>query len=99
MNHTIRMELTQRHTHLVPNRGHILHLQWYSFGKDTFVQVSTFNILHDQINLTIDDILKVINQLNNVLVFDSVKNLNLFLNHEDFAFSFVLEVYAFDGVR
>ena len=68
MNDTISMQLDQRRTYLVPNRSHITNLQHYLLVVNTLIQVPTINILHDQVNVAIRHILKVVYQLDYILV-------------------------------
>ncbi len=83
---------------MIQDSGDITDFQLDFLVINALEQVLAFNVFHNQVNIAIGHILEVINQLNDILVFDPVQNLYLFLDHQHLACALVFVTHLLYSV-
>lgn len=98
MNDVIFVQLVQCSSDLVNYGRDFLDFKFLFLDKDTLVQVTSLNVLHDEVNFILFLVLKMVDKFYDVVVVDAVQNLYLLLNHQNVPLAFVLQTYFFNGV-
>jgi hypothetical protein len=95
MNDVIFVQLVQCSSDLVYYGRDFLDFKFLFLDKDTFVQVTSLNVLHDEVNFILFLVLKMVDKFYDVIVVDAVQNLYLLLDHQNVPLAFVLQTYLF----